>query len=81
MPELFSLRVAVLATDGFEQSELTEPLKALTEAGAQVTIVSLEPGDIQGFEHLTKTVKVPVDHTIDEVDPEQFDAAICPAAH
>jgi protease I len=72
------LRVAILATNGFEESELTEPLKTLTEAGAQVTIVSLEPGEIQAVQHMTKTAKVPVDLTIDQIDPGQFDAVHLP---
>ena len=46
MSELTGLRVAVLATDGFEETELTEPLRALEDAGARVTIVSLRPGAI-----------------------------------
>ena len=44
MSKLTGFRVAVLATHGFEESELTEPAKALRDAGAQVTIVSLKPG-------------------------------------
>jgi protease I len=48
MPKLTGFRVAVVATDGFEESELTEPVADLRNAGAQVTILSLEPGQIQG---------------------------------
>ena len=48
MSELSDFRVAVIATDGFEESELTEPVKALKDAGAEVTILSLKPGKIQG---------------------------------
>jgi len=48
MFELSDFRVAVLATDGFEESELTEPVQALKGAGAQVIILSLQPGQIQG---------------------------------
>lgn len=51
MDTLSGFRVAVLATDGFEEAELTEPVKALQKAGAEVTIVSLKSGDIQGFQH------------------------------
>ena len=59
MSELTDFRVAVLATDGFEESELTEPVKALRDAGAQVTILSPEAGEIQGVRHdLDKTVRV-----------------------
>jgi protease I len=62
------LRVAVLATDGFEESELTEPVKALRDAGARVTILSLKPGQIQDVrDDLDKTVRVKVDRTIRDV--------------
>ena len=65
MSTFTDFRVAVLATDGFEESELTEPVKALKAAGARVTIVSLRPGEIQGVRHdLDKTVRVKVDRTI-----------------
>ena len=68
MSKLTDFRVAVLATDGFEESELTEPVKALRDAGAQVTILSLETGEIQGVRHdLDKTVRVKVDRTIRDV--------------
>jgi protease I len=78
MVDLSSLRVAILATDGFEEAELVEPLKALTEAGANVTIVALTPNDIQGVQHMSKTMKIPVDVTIDQVSPDQFDAVHLP---
>jgi protease I len=78
MSELTDLRVAVLATDGFEESELTEPVKALKDAGAQVTILSLKPDQIQGVRHdLDKTVKVKVDRARD-VSAEEFDAVHLP---
>jgi protease I len=79
MSELTDFRVAVLATDGFEESELTEPVKALKDAGAQVTIVSLKPGKIQGVRHdLDKTVKVKVDRAIGKVSVDDFDAVHLP---
>jgi protease I len=53
MSKLTDFRVAVLATDGFEETELTEPVNALEAAGARVTIVSVKPGDIQGVRHDT----------------------------
>ena len=57
-----NFRVAVLATDGFEEAELTEPVKALKDADAEVTVLSLKPGQIQGVRHdLDKTVKVKVE--------------------
>jgi protease I len=79
MSELTGFRVAVLATDGFEEAELTEPVRALKDAGAEVTILSLKPGKIQGVRHdLDKTVKVNVDRVIGDVSPEFFDAVHLP---
>jgi deglycase len=79
MPNLTDLRVAVIATDGFEEPELTEPVKALKDAGAQVTIVSPAPGQIQGVRNdLNKTVKVTVDRTLRDVSAEDFDAVQLP---
>jgi protease I len=79
MSKLTDFRVAVLATDGFEESELTEPVKALRDAGAQVTILSLKAGQIQGVRHdLDKTVKVMVDRAIRDVSTEEFDAVHLP---
>src|SRR5690349_23108405 len=79
MSELNGLRVAVLATDGFEDSELTEPVKALREAGAQVTILSPRPGEIQGVVHdIDKTIKVKVDGTIQGASADEFDAVHLP---
>ena len=79
MSMLIGVRVAVLATDGFEESELTEPVKALKNAGAQVTIVSLKPGQIQAVRNdLDKTMKIEVDSTIGNVSAENFDAVHLP---
>src|SRR5437870_11797896 len=79
MSRLTGLRVAVLATDGFEESELTEPVKALRDAGAQVTLLPLETGEIQGVRHdLDKTVRVKVDRTVRDVNAAQFDAVHLP---
>jgi len=79
MSELTAFRVAVLATDGFEESELTEPVKALRDAGAVVTILSFEAGEIQGVRHdLDKTVRVKVNRTIRNASAEQFDAVQLP---
>ena len=74
MSKLTDFRVAVLATDGFEESELTEPVKALRDAGAQVTILSLNPGQIQGVRHdLDKTVTIKVDRLIRDVRADASD--------
>jgi putative intracellular protease/amidase len=64
MVELNQLLVAIIATDGFEESELTEPRKALEAAGAKVEVVSEKTGEIQGYKHHEKSVKVRVDSTL-----------------
>jgi protease I len=79
MSELSGMHVAVLATDGFEDAELTEPVEALREAGARVTILSPKPGEIQGVRHDREpTIKVKVDGTIKDANPEDFDAVHLP---
>ena len=78
MSDLAGFRVAVLATNGFEESELTEPVKAFRDVGASVTIVSLKEGDIQGVKHDKKGKKVHVDRTIQEVTADEFDAVQLP---
>jgi protease I len=79
MSQLNDFRVAVLATDGFEETELTEPVTALKDAGAVVTIISLKRGLIQGVRHdLDKTRKLKVDRTIGDVTAEEFDAVHLP---
>ncbi|MDF1502089.1 type 1 glutamine amidotransferase domain-containing protein [Roseisolibacter sp. H3M3-2] len=71
-------RVAVLATDGVELVELVEPVRALEAAGAEVDLVSLEPGEIQGFNHLDKAEALPVDRTVDEVRAGDYDGLVIP---
>ncbi len=71
-------RIAVLATDGVEQVELTEPVKAIHEAGGETTLVSLESGTIQAFDHLEKGDVLPVDRTVGEVGAEEFDGLVLP---
>ena len=71
-------RIAVLATDGFEQVELVEPVRALEAAGAQVDIVSLEAGEIQGMNHDEKGDLLPVDCTVDEARAGDYDGLLIP---
>jgi protease I len=71
-------RVAVLVTDGFEESELTEPTKSLRDSGAKVEIISQKTEPIQAFKHHQPTIKVGVDKTLDEVSPEDYDAVLLP---
>jgi protease I len=70
--------IAILATDGFEQSELEKPLEVLRREGAEVAIVSPKPGRIQGMEHHEKGRQVAVDLTLDKADPESFDELVLP---
>jgi protease I len=76
--KLAGKKVAILAADGFEEVELTEPRKALEEAGAKTTIVSLKSGEIQGMNHADKGEKVNVDTTLDKANPKDFDALMIP---
>jgi protease I len=78
MSNLHELHIAVIATDGFEEAELTSPVQALREAGARVEIVSDHAGEIQGFHHHDKAGKVKVDRTLDEVSPNDYDALVLP---
>jgi len=71
-------KVAIVATDGFEQSELLEPKKALEEAGAKVLIVSPKEGQIRGWNHTDWGETVKVDVPIDQADAEGFDALVLP---
>lgn len=71
-------KVAVLATDGVEQVELTAPWQALKEAGADVALVSLKPGDIQGFIRDEKADTFHVDNVTGEVTARDFDALVIP---
>jgi len=75
---LKNVKVAVLATDGFEEQELTSPVQALRSAGAQVDIVSLKAGSIQGVQHHEKGAKVKVDKTLDDVTARDYDALLLP---
>jgi protease I len=78
MPELTDFRVAVIATDGFEESELTEPVKALRDAGADVMIVAPRRGEIQGFKHHAKSNTIEVDVLLQVVHADEFDGVVLP---
>jgi protease I len=71
-------KVAIVAADMVEQVELVEPRKALEEAGAETHLVSLKPGEIQGFNHFDPADKHKVDRTIEEVDAADYDALMIP---
>lgn len=72
------MRVAILAADMFEQVEMTEPRKALQQAGAQTVLVSLKDGEVQGANHHDKADRFPVDMTLERAKPEDFDALLLP---
>jgi protease I len=76
---LKGLRVAILATDGFEQSELLEPRKALSAAAAESDVGSLKAGGkVRGWNHKEWGQEVAVDEGLDQVDPEDYDALLLP---
>jgi protease I len=76
--QLNGKRVAILATDGFEQSELLEPQRLLSEAGAEITIVSLQPGQIKGWNEQNWGQSISVDQTVSQASAEDFDALVLP---
>jgi deglycase len=76
--ELQGKRVAFLATDMVEQVELTEPWKAVEEAGATPELISLEEGEIQGFNHYDKAETFKVDKTVEEARADDYDGLVIP---
>lgn len=77
-PSLSGKTIAVLATDGFEQVELTQPVEALKAAGATVQIVSPKSGEIQGFKHHDKGDKTAVDKALADAAPGDYDGLVLP---
>ena len=78
MADLKGRKIAVLATDGVEQVELTEPVKALKQAGAEVSVVAPQGGSIQAWNHYDKGDTLPVDTELSKARPDQFDALMLP---
>jgi len=78
MRNLSGKRVAILATDGYEQSELEIPLARLKEAGAHVEIVSLKAGVIKGWHHHDWGRPIDVDRVLSEASPNEYDALVLP---
>ncbi|HEX4173837.1 MAG TPA: type 1 glutamine amidotransferase domain-containing protein [Acetobacteraceae bacterium] len=75
---LKGLRVAILATDGFEQDELMQPRQALDEAGAKTQVVAPKEGKIRGWKFTEWGNEVAVDRKLDDARPEEFDALLLP---
>ena len=78
MPTITGKKVAFLATDGVERVELDRPWEAVADAGGMPTLVSLQGGQIQAFDHLDKGDRKPVDKTVSECRPDEFDALVLP---
>jgi protease I len=78
MAKLDGRTVAIVATDGFEQSELLEPKKALEAAGARTAVIAPKPGKIKGWNHGNWGEEVAVDSTLDNADPADYDALLLP---
>lgn len=78
MPKLTGKLVAILATDGFEQSELLKPKKALEDEGAKTEVVSMKGGEIKGWDKTDWGEKVKVDKTLDDANAGDYDALLLP---
>jgi protease I len=76
--DLNGKRVAILATDGVEQAELTEPRQALDDAGATTVVISPKEGKLKGWQHGQWGDEIPVDRTLSEASPDDFDALLLP---
>lgn len=76
--ELEGQRVAILVANGFEQVEMTEPRKALEQAGAKTDLISPEKKEVQGMNHDEKAEKFPVDRPLDSASPSDYDALLLP---
>jgi protease I len=74
MPNISDAKVLIIATDGYEDSELLEPRRILRERGADVTLASLQRGEIRGDNEAC----VEVDSTIDEIEASDYDALLLP---
>lgn len=78
MADISDKRIAILATDGFEQSELMVPMQRLEEAGAMVDVISLKTGEIWGWKDGDWGEPINVDRTIDAVNIDEYDAMVIP---
>jgi protease I len=76
--DLSGRKIAILATDGFEQSELTEPKRALEQAGATTQVISPKSGRIRGWQHTDWGDEVAVDVALEQARPEDYDGLVLP---
>ncbi|WP_413568103.1 type 1 glutamine amidotransferase domain-containing protein [Bdellovibrio sp. HCB117] len=77
-PSLKGKNIAILATDGFEESELFEPKKALDDAGAKTTLISLKEGEIKGWAKTNWGKSIKVDLTVEKASPDDYDGLLLP---
>jgi protease I len=71
-------KIAFLATDGVEQVEYTEPRSAVEQEGAEAHLISIKPGGIQAWKHFDHADIFPVDKTVEQADPGEYDALVLP---
>ena len=76
--ELRDKRIAAVVENGFEQVELMEPRKALQDAGAIVDVISPRSGSVKGWQHAEWGEDVPVDRTLADANPDDYDALLLP---
>src|SRR5712671_3104247 len=76
--QLNGLRVAIIVTDDFEQVEMTSPRQALERAGATTKLICTHPGQVTGMNHDVKADTFNVDMTLDQANPNDFDALLLP---
>lgn len=78
LKDLEGVRIAILAADGFEESELVTPMKHWFRHGADLDVISMNPGRIRGMRHMEKGRRVSVAHTLKDVRSEDYDALLIP---
>jgi protease I len=78
MGKLDGKKIAFLATDGVEEVELTEPLKAVREEGAETELISLQKGEFQGFDHLDKDQVFTADKAVKDARADDYDGLVLP---
>ena len=78
MGKLDGKKIAILFTDGVEQVELEKPVEGIRNEGAEVTYLTLEPGEVQAFNHLDHGDKIQVDNAVSDADASDYDGLLLP---
>jgi len=76
--ELNGKKIAIIAAEGVEEVELTKPREAVTEAGAETELLSIEEGEIQSLNHIDKSETYPVDKLVSDASVDDYDGVILP---